>query len=58
VLHGSENPSAVQIRNMLNATNFFVPKTSYFNVSFEYSATINANDVNFTISYIANFTGL
>jgi len=58
LLHGSEEPSAVQIRNMLNATNFFIPVTSYFNVTFIYPTTPNPNDVNYTISHIANFTGL
>jgi hypothetical protein len=43
---------------MLNATNFLVPKTSYFNVTFVYPGTINANDPNFTMSLTATFTQL
>jgi len=43
---------------MLNATNFFVPTTSYFNSTFVYPATINANNPNYTMSAIANFTML
>jgi len=58
LLHGSVAPSAVQIRNQLNSTNFLVPNTSWFNVSFLYPGNINPNDVNYTISSIANFTKL
>jgi len=58
LLHGSESPSSVQIRNMLNATNFYVANTSYFNVSFVYPGTVNANNPNYTMSAIANFTKL
>jgi len=33
-------------------------KTSYFNSTFVYPATINANNPNYTMSAIANFTML